>query len=122
MFANLPEMLSAKDLMEILPVSCSGVYALLRDPTFPTIRLGRRVIVPRDAFCAWLQKNMTGDVELPAASAARDLPVVQEPAAPVAQEAQVSAATVPDNAESIARKNAALFAALAALANNHAVS
>ena len=67
MFANLPEMLSAKDLMEILPVSRSGVYALLRDPAFPTIRLGRRVIVPRDAFCAWLQKNMTGDVELPAA-------------------------------------------------------
>lgn len=114
MFVNLPEMLSAKDLMEILPVSRSGVYALLRDPTFPTIRLGRRVIVPRDAFCAWLQKNMTGDVELPAASAARDLPVVQEPAAPVA--------TVPDNAESIARKRAALFAALAALANNQAVS
>ena len=119
MFANLPEMLSAKDLMEILPVSRSGVYALLRDPAFPTIRLGRRVIVPRDAFCAWLQKNMTGDVELPAASAARDLPVVQEPAAPVAQ---VPVATVPDNAESIARKNAALFAALAALANNQAVS
>ena len=111
MFSNLPEMLSAKDLMEILPVSRSGVYALLRDPTFPTIRLGRRVIVPRDAFCAWLQKNMTGDVELPAAPAARDLPVVQEPAA-----------TVPDNAESIARKSAALFAALAALANNQAVS
>lgn len=117
MFANLPEMLSAKDLMEILPVSRSGVYALLRDPAFPTIRLGRRVIVPRDAFCAWLQKNMTGDVELPAAPAARDLPVVQEPAAPVAQEAQV-----PDNAESIARKSAALFSALAALANNQAVS
>lgn len=119
MFANLPEMLSAKDLMEILPVSRSGVYALLRDPTFPTIRLGRRVIVPRDAFCAWLQKNMTGDVELPAAPAARDLPVVQEPAAPVAQ---VPVATVPDNAGSIARKSAALFAALAALANNQAVS
>lgn len=122
MFANLPEMLSAKDLMEILPVSRSGVYALLRDPTFPTIRLGRRVIVPRDAFCAWLQKNMTGDVELSAVPAARDLPVVQEPATQVAQEAQVPAATVMDNTESIARKSAALFSALAALANNQAVS
>ena len=120
MFANLPEMLSAKDLMEILPVSRSGVYALLRDPTFPTIRLGRRVIVPRDAFCAWLQKNMTGDVELPAAPAARDLPVVQEPAAPVTQEEKVPVAAATDNTESIARKNAALLAALTALANHQA--
>ena len=29
MFANLPEMLSAKDLMEILPVSRSGVYGVI---------------------------------------------------------------------------------------------
>lgn len=120
MFANLPEMLSAKDLMEILPVSRSAVYTLLRDPSFPTIRLGRRVIVPRDAFCAWLQKNMKGDVELPAAPAAHDLPVVQEPAAPVTQEEKVPVAAATDNTESIARKNAALLAALTALANHQA--
>ena len=53
MFAHLkskPEMLSANDLLEIFPISRSGIYDLLREPGFPCIHLGRRIIVPRDAI------------------------------------------------------------------------
>ena len=53
MFAHLkskPEMLSANDLLEIFPISRSGIYDLLREPGFPCIHLGRRIIVPRDAM------------------------------------------------------------------------
>ena len=55
---NLPEMMSAKDLMKFLPISRSSIYALLRDPTFPTIRLGQRIIVPRDEMLRWLDQNL----------------------------------------------------------------
>ena len=60
MFAHLkskPEMLSANDLLEIFPISRSGIYDLLREPGFPCIHLGRRIIVPRDAMIDWLQNR-----------------------------------------------------------------
>ena len=62
MFAHLkskPEMLSANDLLEIFPISRSGIYDLLREPGFPCIHLGRRIIVPRDAMIDWLEKSPT---------------------------------------------------------------
>ena len=61
MFAHLkskPEMLSANDLLEIFPISRSGIYDLLREPGFPCIHLGRRIIVPRDAMIEWLENRL----------------------------------------------------------------
>lgn len=52
---ELPAMLTAKNLQDLLPVSRSAVYALLRDPTFPTIRLGRRILIPRDEMLRWFE-------------------------------------------------------------------
>lgn len=53
-----PEMLSANDLLEIFPISRSGIYDLLREPGFPCIHLGRRIIVPRDAMIDWLENRL----------------------------------------------------------------
>ena len=58
-----PEMLSANDLLEIFPISRSGIYDLLREPGFPCIHLGRRIIVPRDALIDWLEKRMQEDLK-----------------------------------------------------------
>ena len=58
-----PEMLSANDLLEIFPISRSGIYDLLREPGFPCIHLGRRIIVPRDALIDWLEKRMQEDLQ-----------------------------------------------------------
>ena len=53
-----PEMLTANDLMEIFPLSRSGVYELLRDPDFPKLHLGCRIIIPRDALIDWLNRRL----------------------------------------------------------------
>ena len=55
---NKPEMLSANDLLEIFPISRSGIYNLLREPGFSCIHLGRRIIVPRDAMIDWLENRL----------------------------------------------------------------
>lgn len=55
---ELPAILDAKKLQELLPISRSGVYALLHDPTFPTLRLGKRILVPRDEMLLWFEKNL----------------------------------------------------------------
>ena len=53
-----PETLTANDLMEIFPLSRSGVYELLRDPDFPKLHLGRRIIIPRDTLIDWLNNRL----------------------------------------------------------------
>ena len=70
MFAHLkskPEMLSANDLLEIFPISRSGIYDLLREPGFPCIHLGRR-IVPRDAMIDWLENRLQEELSSAAKS------------------------------------------------------
>lgn len=67
---NKSEMLSANDLLEIFPISRSGIYDLLREPGFPCIHLGRRIIVPRDAMIDWLENRL--QEELNSAAKSRD--------------------------------------------------
>ena len=70
-FAHLkskPEMLSANDLLEIFPISRSGIYDLLREPGFPCIHLGRRIIVPRDAMIDWLENRLQEELNSAAKS------------------------------------------------------
>lgn len=75
-----PEMLSANDLLEIFPISRSGIYDLLREPGFPCIHLGRRIIVPRDALIDWLEKRMQEELN----SAAKSRESTEVSAAPEA--------------------------------------
>ena len=63
-----PEMLSANDLLEIFPISRSGIYDLLREPGFPCIHLGRRIIVPRDAMIDWLENRLQEELNSAAKS------------------------------------------------------
>ena len=65
---NKPEMLSANDLLEIFPISRSGIYDLLREPGFPCIHLGRRIIVPRDAMIEWLENRLQEELNSAAKS------------------------------------------------------
>lgn len=46
------------DIPEIaakLGISTNHAYALARERAFPVIRLGRRLVVPRDRFDSWLR-------------------------------------------------------------------
>ena len=65
---NKPEMLSANDLLEIFPISRSGIYDLLREPGFPCIHLGRHIIVPRDAMIDWLENRLQEELNSAAKS------------------------------------------------------
>lgn len=83
MFAHLkskPEMLSANDLLEIFPISRSGIYDLLREPGFPCIHLGRRIIVPRDAMIDWLENRLQEELNSAAKSReSNEVSVMPEP-------------------------------------------
>ena len=54
-FDELPMVLNAKVVSEVLGLSIAGTYDLMRQKDFPAKRIGKRVIVPRDEFLEWLK-------------------------------------------------------------------
>ncbi len=59
-FEELPAMLTANELAGALGISMAGAYALIHSKGFPTLRIGKRLMVPKDKRAAWIDRN-TGD-------------------------------------------------------------
>lgn len=49
-YDNLPAVLNANQLAAALGISRAGAYQLLNTGTFPTLRIGKRLLVPKDLF------------------------------------------------------------------------
>lgn len=56
--SELPLALSAKDVMMALGLSRTGVYNLFKQADFPTIKVGSRIIVPKDRFIQWMDREV----------------------------------------------------------------
>ena len=55
--------MSVQDLSLKMGISLPKAYALVKEPDFPTIRIGTRILVPVEGFQAWLRtKSGSGDV------------------------------------------------------------
>lgn len=56
-YDELPLMLDAKMLKDILGISIALVYELMKSDAFPSIKIGNRYIVPKEKFIEWTQKQ-----------------------------------------------------------------
>ena len=58
-FSNdqLPCMLNANQIAAYMEISRAGAYELMRSEGFPLIRIGKRMIVPRDKFLQWVDEQ-----------------------------------------------------------------
>ena len=61
-FEELPAMLTAEELGRALGISRAGAYALIHSKGFPALRIGKRLMVPKDKLSAWIDRN-TSDGE-----------------------------------------------------------
>ena len=52
---DLPLTLSAAHLTEIPGISQGTVYSLMKQPDFPLIQFGKRMLVSRERFFEWLE-------------------------------------------------------------------
>ena len=59
-FANLPDVLNAKQLAEALHLSKAGAYNLLNAEDFPTLKIGNRLVIPKEDFIAWVRSHTGG--------------------------------------------------------------
>lgn len=56
-YEDLPLMLSVLEVGEVLGISRAGAYELIHSAGFPHIKIGNRLVVPRDKFIAWIDEN-----------------------------------------------------------------
>ena len=59
-YDDLPPFLNAKMVAQVLGVSISTTYELLNDPGFPTLRVGSRMVVPKEKFIQWAEGQSGG--------------------------------------------------------------
>ena len=58
-YTQLPLSLNANDIAAVLGISRANAYTLMRAKGFPTIFIGKRMIVPRDKFIAWMDLQIS---------------------------------------------------------------
>ena len=58
-YDQLPLALNADDVAAVLGISRANAYMLMRAKGFPTIFIGKRMIVPRDKFIEWLDLQIS---------------------------------------------------------------
>ena len=59
-YGDLPLFLNAKLVAQVLGVSISTAYEVMHEPSFPTLRVGSRMVVPKEKFMRWVEEQSGG--------------------------------------------------------------
>lgn len=55
-----PLFLNAATVANALGVSPSSGYELMHEPDFPVLKVGNRMVVPKEKFIAWVEQHAKG--------------------------------------------------------------
>ena len=56
-YEDLPLMLSVPEMAAVLGISRAGAYELARSEGFPALRIGNRIVIPKDKLQEWVDKQ-----------------------------------------------------------------
>ena len=56
-YDELPLFLNAKMVAQVLGVSPSSGYERMHEPGFPVLKVGSRMVVPKEQFIRWVQEH-----------------------------------------------------------------
>lgn len=59
-YSELPLFLNAELVAKVLGVSPSSSYELMHEPNFPILKIGNRMVVPKEKFIRWVEQNTGG--------------------------------------------------------------
>jgi len=59
-YEQLPLMLNANQLAALLGISRAGAYELMHSKGFPTLRIGKRMMVNKDHLARWIDRQSGG--------------------------------------------------------------
>ena len=59
-YSELPLFLNAELVAKVLGVSPSSGSELMHEPGFPVMKIGNRMVVPKEKFIQWVEENTIG--------------------------------------------------------------
>ncbi len=57
-YEELPLFLNAEMIGKLLGISPSSSYELMHEDGFPTLRIGNRMVVPKEMFRQWVEEKV----------------------------------------------------------------
>ena len=62
-YDELPLFLNAATVARVLGISPSSGYELIHEPDFPVLKIGSRLVVPKEKFVEWVSQHTQGGAE-----------------------------------------------------------
>ena len=59
-YEELPLFLNARIVAQVLGIAPSSAYESMHESNFPVLKIGRRMIVPKEKFIQWVAQNAGG--------------------------------------------------------------
>ena len=59
-YDDLPLFLNAAIVSQVLGISVAGSYELMHEKDFPVLKIGSRMVVPKEKFIQWVEQNTAG--------------------------------------------------------------
>lgn len=56
-YDDLPLFLNAETIAKLLGISIPSSYELMHEKDFPSLRIGSRLLVPKEKFSDWIDKK-----------------------------------------------------------------
>lgn len=58
-YDELPLMLSVPEVAAVLGISRAGTYELVKSDGFPSLKIGGRIVVPKEKFISWIDAQIS---------------------------------------------------------------
>ena len=62
-YDELPLFLNVATVAKVLGVSPSSGYELMHEPDFPVLKIGSRMVVPKEQFVEWVSRRTQGGAD-----------------------------------------------------------
>ena len=59
-YEDPPLFLNAATVAKVLGIAPSSSYELMHEKDFPALRIGKRIVVPKEAFIQWVEQHTGG--------------------------------------------------------------
>ena len=62
-YSDLPLFLNAETVAKTLGVAPSSAYKLMHESDFPVLKVGNRMVVPKEKFVGWVEQHTQGGAQ-----------------------------------------------------------
>lgn len=59
-YDDLPLFLNSEIVAKVLGIAPSSAYELMHEPDFPVLKIGSRMVIPKEQFIQWVNEHTGG--------------------------------------------------------------